>query len=386
MVITLEIVRKGIFMALNLMNMLFFCDILMKRKRSIHLLAIYFLFRGVIWRIGVDLLLYQIYSQEMWFQLLKRGGFLFFATTSFLILNVTYEGGFLKTAIGSTLAETCSVLCGYSAIGVTCLITGRNFEDWMKGKFHIRDILFVFIIIFGAAAIRKYLKSLLQKFQKVQFRFAAFWWGLIIIYQIYVSYSQIMLVENELEKAYAHIYKIYFIVGFLLFIALFLMGIWETKCINLENRYLNIQKRLLDEHFQMLKCQELEVQRYQNEIARQIKLINESGIDCNSSQEQVKEYLESLQHIYDKNKVVEYCGNLSINAFINHKIVNQKKPVEILIQDIVLEEVEERKILLALKTIFDDEKELIKLKIYKKKKQIIIQYQLYEEKAKIICI
>jgi len=381
-------IRSSIVITINVLNMIMFCNVLMKRRRSLCILTSFFVFRAAIWKTAVDVILSQFYFEELWYQLVRHGGILFFAIGTFVTIYITYEGGLLKTAIGGIIAEILSTICGFGCINLVNTLMGRNVEAWMVGEFYSGDVLLVFCIVSGARILKKGFGKWLQKYQGIQIRYAGLWWSLIMIYQVLGYLDQLAMPGNKLDEAFTYSYVSFSAIGIWTFVLLFFVGLWETKQVRRENEYLNVQKRLSQEYFSSLRQQETIIRKYQSEIDRQIQDI--SRIEFEGKKEEIQKYLNDLRKKYQEMRYGEYCESLVINALINNelkKMENEKVDVEINFRNIEFTKMQEEALTVIISEIFGyAQKDTCKIviSISEMKKKLCINYKIMTDKEEIV--
>lgn len=381
-------IRSSIVITINVLNMIMFCNVLMKRRRSLCILVSFFVFRAAIWKTGVDVILSQFYFDELWYQILRHGGILFFAVGTFVTIYITYEGGLLKTAVGGIIAEILSTICGFGCITLVNTLMGRNVESWMIGDFYFGDILLIICIIVGARILKKGFVKWLQKYQDIQIKYAGLWWSMIMIYQVLGYLDQLAMPGNKLDEAFTYSYVSFSTIGIWTFVLIFFVGLWETKQVRRENEYLNVQKRLSEEYFSSLRQQEIIIRKYQSEIDRQMREI--SRIQLGDKKEEIQKYLNSLTKAYQEMRHGEYCESLAINALINNelkKLENEKVNVEINFHNIEFTKMQEEALTVIISKIFSCTKKgtnKIVISIAEKKKKLCINYKIMKDKEEIV--
>lgn len=385
-----SVARMAIIIVLNITNMVLFYEILMERKTSIKSLIGYLFLWCVVWKVGVYMVLAEFFYHELWYQILRQGSILFFAIYFFVILNKTYEGGLLKTVIGGMIAEICCQICSSGMIFLINFLFKKDVQEWTSGAFYIGDMCLVVGIVVSGILMRHYLGALMRKYREIQFKFSYLWWGAVIIFQIIAYCDQIAMSTYEQENLFTKAYQFFLIIGIWTFILIFLLGVWESRQIQKEHIYLDMKKRLLEEYFTVLRNQEQQVKKYQQDIDYQMKILAQLNLNNIDNQKEIQEYLQKLYVTYQTIKRNVYCNDLEINALINNKQRKMKNAnLLIEIQNMILSEEKKRKLLFVLNEILDEMIELNRkvegeynifgeLKVAERKKRVYIQYAVYQ--------
>lgn len=228
----------------------------------------------------------------------------------FVILPFTYQGGIVERLFACFLIEVVSIFG--TAFRYTCMVFLKT-NSWYYELEKKEVLLLVFRLFIEGLPyfaiyfiFRKWFEQyheLVKKHQK----------GCAVAIVINIS-LEVISAFITLSKDFQEIWR--GTAGVLFLFLVIILGIYLLRREN-EQKYL--QKQLLENHYQSVKCQEDQILNMQSEIGNLLDAAERIEKQKEFGEEDIKNYAAELKKIHSKLKRIDYCDNLMMDALLHNK-------------------------------------------------------------------
>ena len=299
---------------------LFVCCIMMERRRKLNILVVWLVIKTLVNVMLLQWITERFLGQNLEYYVNFIVSFWFMMVTIALFCR-TFQGGCLKVILGLSMSEVLISIIVLPSIMLVNLLEGRETLTAYSGAFELLDGL-VWVIAWGLVLlVYPFASLLLKRYRTWKPRHPRLLAGLLIAY---ISSSQMTDTWWFIEQSYMFWL---FVLLHLIFVAAALIGGWYLNWrhqlqISEEQNYLQLQLRLLENHYGTLQKQIIRMENSRRLIDRQMEELmisleqDQTTEGRKKCRDRMEAYLKELRQAYEEIRSGVYCGDWLIDAVL----------------------------------------------------------------------
>lgn len=313
--VTAPYLRVGMGQTLGLIFSVLWMDVLLVRRKGpwMQIINGCYLILVVNWLMNGVLRAY--FGEEAWWIVLYSVMVFAIAPVNMLVFWYTYEGGLLKTTLGSVIADMIATVHVTFSTGIINVLEHRENIFQCAGELRAADILLV-ILVAGSFFLLLYLfGEYLKRFRMYRIKHRILWIVGLSAYFIVGMLGRSVEVTSENETKLLFMTEGYAgaaIIGIVLFMIfrIYARGVAQN------NDYLKAKENLLKAHYITLQQQihQIETNRERNNEKMQEIL----QAQVKDQDEALENYLKDLKRQYEDIAAGMYCRDWAVDAMLTN--------------------------------------------------------------------
>lgn len=297
----------------NITAMTYLMSNVLEKKHSYKGLGCYTVLKTLIQACLLGHILQQYFAGAEWLRTLQIIVSLVVAFGNYAIFYWTFQGEFLRIAIVAFLGEMIACFFGFISVAIINMLERRTDMWSFAGPLQLLDFGIPVITLGSVYIFCKLVHPYLKKIGMVPLRFQKLLWIVFCVFIVIASKSTIGSWETLSDPS-----KILLSLSIALILSVTLI-LWRyNKRIVAEQSFLELSKKLMLTHYEMVGEQVLQMEKSQKIIDQQMKQIVELQSQAEMNQK-AKIYLQQLKREFEEIQAGMYCDDWLIDSILYTK-------------------------------------------------------------------
>lgn len=307
-----EYARTGLMSLLSMAVGLQIQTTIMRKKRTLHPLIIYVVFKSMVDVFLLDGLLQRVVGGTREGQIMITTISLCLTVGMAMMYVYTFHGKAIENIIGIIISETIMTLVWMPCVLVVNYLGQRKELFTFYGQIQAWDLLLFPLAILVPQIFLKLAGSILRRYRTFQFPHRKLFWGVIVVY-ILVGQSIIFFGGQESNLFFAAtMYMVHLLISAGIMGGIYVVYRKYQNKISQEHEFLQMQIRLMEAHYTALWRQIRKMEEGQRLVDQQMELLMKKEND----DQRIASYLQELRSEYDRIQAGVYCEDWQVDAVL----------------------------------------------------------------------